>query len=88
MAGFFTYFYVMNDYGYKPESLFFLVLRRGFIPENDDVYNPAPADRGNTNATVNGDGVTMKPEEEGIVLDWVTSQHNGFDVRLFYTHLK
>ena len=72
-AAFFTYFVVMNDYGFKPHSLFYLVLKQGILPNTGDVYDHSLQNFGNTNA--NGDKM---------VLDWSDSQNNQIDLRLFY----
>jgi len=39
-AGFFTYFYILNDYGLRPGSTFYLALEIGYIPRQEDRYNP------------------------------------------------
>ena len=38
-AGFFTYFYVMHDYGFTPASLFGLATEKGFYPAATDIYD-------------------------------------------------
>lgn len=38
-AGMLTYFFVMNDYGFRPETLIFINQRTGYFPNADDVYN-------------------------------------------------
>ena len=48
-AGFFTYFYMMNDYGYKPGVLFGLAAEDGWKPADGDVYDPNLESRGNSN---------------------------------------
>merc|ERR1712037_533692 len=72
-AGFFTYFYIMNDYGFKPGVLFGLAAEDGWIPANDDVYSSGVASRGNSNykAGKEGDGT----------LDMVTPRMSAIDVR-------
>merc|ERR1712083_1254876 len=35
-AGFFTYFYMLNDYGWRPPTTFALALEPGFIPRPQD----------------------------------------------------
>lgn len=78
-AGFFTYFYVMNDYGYKPATLFGLAAEEGFYPEDTDIYDPVkfPVSKGNSNYNANGDG--------GEIIDMLTPRESGLDVRLFFT---
>jgi sodium/potassium-transporting ATPase subunit alpha len=76
-AGFFTYFYMMNDYGVRPGTLFGLALERGYMPNDTDVYNAqAGQAKGNTN---------FGNEEYYMLLDWISTKHNAIDIRLFYT---
>jgi len=49
MAGFFAYFYVMNDYGINVSSTMQLSLISGYIPADGDVYNPNEINYGNSN---------------------------------------
>lgn len=39
-AGFFTYFYVLNDYGIAPKTVFGIITEPGIVPGPNDVYNP------------------------------------------------
>jgi sodium/potassium-transporting ATPase subunit alpha len=39
-AGMLTYFLVMNDYGIKIFTTFFLNQREGYFPHADDIYDP------------------------------------------------
>lgn len=48
-GAFFTYFLVMNDYGIKPGTLFWLDPEEGYYPKASDVYNPNMPGNGNTN---------------------------------------
>lgn len=48
-AGMFTYFYVMNDYGFKPNTLLNLATQTGYVPDNNDVYDPNLPNQGNSN---------------------------------------
>ena len=74
-AGFFTYFYIMNDYGYKPGTLFGLAGEDGYRPLETDVYNPNLESRGNSNYK----------KIEATKLDMVTTRQSATDVRLFFT---
>jgi len=47
-AGFFTYFYMLNDYGFRPETLFGLIQVTGFYPTHKDQYDPSAEFKGNT----------------------------------------
>ena len=73
-AGFFTYFYIMNDYGFSPASLFGLAGEEGIMPNDTDIYTPTESSRGNTNFA-NGDRD---------LLDMITAKQSGVDVRLFF----
>ena len=47
-AGFFTYFYIMNDYGFRPGALFGLTQIKSYRPLDSDVYDPSLKYKGNT----------------------------------------
>lgn len=49
VAGMYTYFYVMNDYGFRPDCLLFLNSETGYFPKSTDVYNPNLPNFGNSN---------------------------------------
>jgi len=49
MAGFFAYFYVMNDYGIKMATTIHLSILNGYVPKDTDVYNPNEMNYGNSN---------------------------------------
>ena len=69
----FTYFFVMNDYGFKPATLFGLVDEEGTYPNPGDRYDPTQPRKGNTN--ISGEKTT---------LTWNTNEDKNVDVRLFY----
>src|SRR5690606_7781962 len=71
-SGFYTYFIVMNDYGFKPATLFGMVTIESRYPEDSDVYNPNATNKGNT-------GTGDKEQFE-----WNTDSKNDVDARLFY----
>lgn len=45
----YTYFYLMNDYGYKVGTLLMLNLANGYAPDPSDIYNPDLPNFGNSN---------------------------------------
>lgn len=45
----FTYFYVLNDYGFKFALVTFLNLEPGYYPDPNDMYNPYEPNYGNSN---------------------------------------
>jgi len=75
-AGFFTYFYILNDYGMRPSTTFFLALEEGYVPAETDTYNPHYENHGNSNKGLS---------EFKTQLDWNGAKHNMIDFRLFYT---
>lgn len=81
-AGFYTYFYILNDYGVRPGSLFFLAAEEGTYPKDSDVYNPALTDSTGTY------GNTNVPDGKKETLGWDFSSDNAIDIRLFYYKLK
>jgi len=48
-GAFFVYFYIMNDYGIRPATLFWLDGEKGYFPKETDVYDPSLPCNGNTN---------------------------------------
>jgi len=72
----FTYFYVMNDYGFKPGNLFWLDNEEGYFPKSTDFYNPNSSNNGNANFGV---------EEHRGEIYRLHSTHGAIDLRLFYT---
>jgi sodium/potassium-transporting ATPase subunit alpha len=48
-GAFYTYCFVMNDYGIKPVSMLFIALEDGYYPKDSDVYDPDLPNYGNTN---------------------------------------
>jgi len=72
----FTYFYVFNDYGLPPPTLFRLALEPGYYPKESDIYSPNDPNFGNTN---------WGHHTYGRELSWDFSYDNKVDIRLFYT---
>jgi hypothetical protein len=75
-GGVFTYFFVMNDYGFRPGTLFNLNYEYGYWPKSSDVYNPNLPNNGNTNYG--------NPEFYS-KMDWLKNEYGAIDLRLFYT---
>jgi hypothetical protein len=75
MAGFFTYFYVMNDYGIKISTTLRLSSMAGFVPEDGDIYNPNEINYGNSNYN--------NPSSSGSP-NWGRTELNTVDIRLVY----
>merc|ERR1712165_364404 len=47
-AGFFTYFYIMHDYGFTPNGLFGLTQIKSYRALDDDIYDPNLPFKGNS----------------------------------------
>lgn len=75
-AGHVTYFWVMNDYGFKFFTLIGLNLENGYEPEPTDVYNPDLPNFGNSN---------YGRSDKYRTISWGTSYDILLDARLFYT---
>lgn len=73
-AGFFNYFLVMNDFGYRPSNLFFFQGEKGLRPKDTDVFDPNDAKLGNTN----------EGEYGSDTVDWNTDKDAGIDLRMFH----
>ncbi|MFS8159383.1 MAG: HAD-IC family P-type ATPase [Candidatus Roizmanbacteria bacterium] len=76
IAGMFTYFYVLNDYGFPFTTLINLNGQQGYYPLASDVYNPYEPNQGNSNF---GNAEWYNKIEWGSIVD------NKMDVRLFLT---
>jgi sodium/potassium-transporting ATPase subunit alpha len=72
----FCYFFIMNDYGIKPATLFSLDPESGYLPKETDVYDPTKPNNGNTNV---GDSDFFEEK-----LNWLNVQWARIDIRLFY----
>jgi sodium/potassium-transporting ATPase subunit alpha len=77
LGGFYTYLYVMNDFGIAPHTVWFLSFRKGFFPDSDNVYDPDAVGFGNANY-----GVSDAVGE----LSWAYTTTGNIDIRLFYTN--
>lgn len=74
----FCYFFLLNDYGVRPATLFGLDPLLGYYPEPTDVYNPNEPNYGNSNHG--------NPEKQH-KLNWLATTNGGVDIRLFYSSL-
>lgn len=72
-AGFYTYLYVLNDYGIKPTSLLFLALEDGYWPRKTDEYDPDLPNFGNSFFG-----------KDKTTIFWDGSLDSFVDIRLFY----
>ena len=79
VSAFFTYFVVMNDYGFKPAVLFGLVTKNGQEPNSGDVYNPLHSNGRKGNTNINGSNSEF---------NWNVDTKSNIDLRLYYWSLK
>ena len=78
-AGFYTYFLIMNDFGFKPLTLFGLAPQVGSLPHLDDEYTPlAGPCKGNRKCDEGADRRN---------LEYNSRLENWVDVRLYYYEL-
>jgi hypothetical protein len=70
----YTFFYVLNDYGFKPNTVVNLAQALGFVPDAYDVYDPQTPNYGNSNFNRNNYG--RNP-------NWGHTQDSWLDLRLF-----
>jgi hypothetical protein len=75
-AGFYTYLYVMNDYGFKPITIMFMSLEVGFWPSPNDIYDPDLPNFGNSN---------WGKSDARSTIFWDGTLDSYVDLRLFYT---
>jgi len=93
-AGFFTYYYIMNDYGISPGATFQLAsVTKGFYPEPEDVYDPTMNCKGNSACeAVCGAAASSFTSgsfadcvaNNGESFDWITNTKNAVDLRLYF----
>ena len=82
-AGLFTYFYIMNDYGFTPTSLFGLTGIESYRPLDTDVYSPSEPYKGNS--CVDRENVLPGCEDHVLeTFDFLTTKMSAIDVRLFF----
>jgi len=81
-AGMYTYFLILNDFGFRPSGLWFLSLNKGVIPLENDIYDPTNMNGyGHGNSTY----VLADPDhKDNRTLAWDKTRHSKLDVRLFY----
>jgi len=94
-AGFFTYYYIMNDYGITPTATFQLAsVEQGFYPNNSDIYDPTDeVCKGNTACAdvlkeigegLTGEKLIEEMKKKGQSFNWITNAYNAVDIRLFF----
>jgi hypothetical protein len=71
----YTFFFVLNDFGFKIGTLLMLNLAKGYEPSPTDMYNPDLPNFGNTN---------YGKDDFLRTIAWGLSDDAKLDVRLFY----
>eukprot|EP00357_Protocruzia_adherens_P031132 CAMPEP_0115014404 /NCGR_PEP_ID=MMETSP0216-20121206/26055_1 /TAXON_ID=223996 /ORGANISM="Protocruzia adherens, Strain Boccale" /LENGTH=1142 /DNA_ID=CAMNT_0002384131 /DNA_START=450 /DNA_END=3878 /DNA_ORIENTATION=- len=79
LAGFYTYFVVMYDYGFKPSELVQFALKEGVEPDEDDVFNPSVVGKGNRNWNT-----APGADNEDDTVNWNTTEHAELDLRMWF----
>lgn len=87
----YTYFLVLNDFGIRPTTVWFLATEKGFLPDKNDVYDSN--DRANGYGNSNFKMFKEKTQDEIVALDlqfrtlaWDRVNNASIDVRLFYNY--
>jgi len=91
-AGMYTYFVILNDFGIRPQSLWFMSELLAPLPKATDIYD---ANQSTLVATTDSDGIANghsqygntnmgAPESEYVRLAWDKTRMARVDVRLFY----
>lgn len=91
-AGMYTYFVILNDFGIRPQSLWFMSELQAPLPNPTDIYNPAQttmtdltdAEGKVTGKSLYGNTNMMAAEENYKRLAWDKTRMAKVDVRLFY----
>lgn len=76
-SGFYTFCYVMNDYGFRPITMMFMAIEKGYYPHPDDVYDPNQPNFGN-----------RQYGYDKTTIFWDGSTDSYVDLRLFYVFRK
>jgi hypothetical protein len=78
----------MNDYGFRPYTLFGIILTEGTFPKLDDKFedfNQYEEDlEGNINTVSIRGNSNIRPNGKNGTLNWDSWQFCGIDVRMFY----
>lgn len=77
MAGMYSYFQIMNDFGFKINNILFINQDLGYEPNKSDLYDPFQPNMGNTNYG--------KEDSRGL-MSWNLSANAAIDTRLFFVH--
>jgi hypothetical protein len=95
-AAMLAYFVIMNDYGFRPASLFYYTLKKGYIPLGNDVYNPYDDYKGNSIAFIadHSDLLGIYEETYEVMvnsryspINWVGETHVTIDQRVVFYDL-
>jgi len=77
LAGFMCYFTIMYDYGFKPNTLWFLHFdNSGTKPANSDIYDKYLHHKGNSHVG--------QSDYDGALVDWLTDLDGKRDLRVWF----
>uniref|UniRef100_A0A7S3IM29 Cation-transporting P-type ATPase C-terminal domain-containing protein n=1 Tax=Strombidium inclinatum TaxID=197538 RepID=A0A7S3IM29_9SPIT len=89
----YTYMLVLNDYGIRPSTIWFLQGEKAPLPGPNDVYDPTDTDAsdgslyGNTNLTYDASkGWTTDDLDDLKQLGWDLTRNAKTDIRLYYAY--
>lgn len=77
LAGMYTYFQIMNDFGFKVNNILFINQELGYEPNPNDMYDPNQPNMGNTN---------YGNEDVRRIMSWNASNDARIDSRVFFVH--
>lgn len=84
-AGMYTYMLVLNDYGIRPKSIWFLCKNANFLPGPNDVYQPdAGPCFGHSRCNEDLNDANGEEKEDVESLGWDLTKHSKIDIRLYY----
>lgn len=78
-GGFYAYFVVMKDFGFPPSMLYGLAQKKAVMPNENDVFNPAAANLGNSNLPAT---CTENSKVNFDTINWLIDSTGKFDLRM------
>jgi len=94
-AGIYTYFLILNDFGIRPSTVWWLALLKNPMPKDTDVYDPTQTAmveteitdaEGNTyiEKSLYGNSNYATNEDDWVTLAWDKEKNGKVDIRLYY----
>jgi sodium/potassium-transporting ATPase subunit alpha len=87
-AGVFTYFYVLNDFGFRPSSMVGMTNFKAPFPGVNDVYttNCVPQGSAASGWSICGNSNADADYSTAKLLGWDRDMHSRVDIRLYYSY--